>query len=78
MQWAGRVGYGRPYVVQPLTFLFACLGTENKIRPFQLFIKKLKIGDFPFFPISESVQVKTGLFCSISEMFWEFLSFAMR
>ena len=27
---------------------------------------------------TESVRVKTGLFCSISEMFWDFLSFAIR
>ena len=26
----------------------------------------------------ESVRVKTGLFCSISETFWGFLSFALR
>ena len=33
---------GRPYVFQPLTFLTPPLNTENEIRPFQLFIKKIE------------------------------------
>ena len=49
---------GRPYVIQPQTFLFACPDTENKIH---LFIKKLKIGDFvdfPFFPMFSSPYLR--------------------
>ena len=45
---------GRPYVFQPQTFLSAASNTDNKIRTFRLFIKKLKIGDFPFFPMFSS------------------------